>query len=278
MKAKSFSKVGIIGTGRYGGALARGLTAARSDAVIWLYDKDPTCAASLAIETNARKADTLGEIVRHCDLLVIAVSDDAAGIVLEQIAGLCAEPPWIVCISSGLTREAATQFWDYPQRLIRALPNILVRFGCGQIAVSLDETSNEARRVALALFEPMGQVFWVEEAELPVFRASAGVAPGLISYFFRYLFEGSDADRAGKEHLQEYWLAACKAAVGLLLEGNVDPRSLASLGVNPGGATEAALEILNDRDVAAALREAAKAASQAGDRREKRPNLKAISQ
>lgn len=278
MKAKSFSKVGIIGTGRYGGSLARGLAAGGADAAIWVYDKEPACAASLAVETNAHQAETLAEIVRNCDLLIIAVSDDAAAAVLEQVGSLGAEPPWIVCISSGLTREAAAQIWHYPQRFIRALPNILVRFGCGQVAVSLDETAHEARRVARALFERMGQIFWVDEAELPVFRASAGAAPGLISYFFRYLFEGSDAEGEGKEHLQEYWLAACQAAVGVLLEGNVNARTLALLGVNPGGATEAALNVLNQREVAAALRDAAKAASQAGDRREKRPSLKIISQ
>lgn len=260
---KLFSSVGIIGTGRYGGALACGFAETKKlDAEVWLHDKEPDCASVRAIETGWHLAETLEEIVTRCDLLIIAVTDENALDVLRQINSLRGENlPWIVCVSSGLTIKDAAQALNSTQKFFRALPSILVRFGRGQIAVSLSEETNDgAERVARDLFEGIGEIFWIDETLIPVFRATAGTAPGLISYFLRYLTEDIEVENVDSELLQQFWLSGFKAAAEVLLEKEINAKTLTLLGANPNGAIKNALEVFTECQVPNALKSAARKA------------------
>lgn len=260
---KLFSSVGIIGTGRYGGALARGFAETKKlEAEIWLHDKEPDCASVRAVETGWHLAETLEEIISRCDLLIIAVTDENALEVLQQINNLRGENlPWIVCVSSGLTIKDAAEALNSTRKFFRAMPSILVRFGRGQIAVSLGEKVNaEAEKVARSLFEGVGEIFWIDEEMIPIFRATAGTAPGLISYFLRYLTEDIEVENLSLEQLQQFWLSGFKAATEVLLEKEISPKTLTLLGANPNGAIKNVMEVFSDREVPDALKTAARRA------------------
>lgn len=82
----SLGRIGVIGAGAAGAALAR-LLAARGADVAAVASRAPARAAALAATLPGATAATPEEVVRACDLIFLAVPDDA-------IAPLAAALPW----------------------------------------------------------------------------------------------------------------------------------------------------------------------------------------
>lgn len=248
-------QVGIIGCGRYGGAIARGFKAAQTNHQIWLYDQVADCSASLAIETQAHLANTLEIVQQNCNVIIIAVSDASAASVLAQLNQL-ATTACIISIATGLRHEEASQFWSSGV-FIRALPNILTRFAQGQMAVSYSEKHplEPQRQIIHEVFAAIAQIFEMPEAHIPVFRATAGIAPAFVSTLLQV------AQTASKEAFEQFegavvddfWLTAVLASLQVIQSKQVGVDVLARLGMNPGGATETFLHEFEHHQIAADL-------------------------
>ena len=86
-RASSYRQIGIVGTGRVASAIGLAL-AGHSKAPLRVWGRDPErCAAAIASIGRACPAPRLADIAERCDLVVLAISDDA----LEQsVAALAA--------------------------------------------------------------------------------------------------------------------------------------------------------------------------------------------
>lgn len=80
-----FSRPGIIGTGRVAQALAFAL-APRADAPPLLWGRNAEHAVAAATATSATVAPTIDRVMAECDVIAIAVSDDALAAVVADIA------------------------------------------------------------------------------------------------------------------------------------------------------------------------------------------------
>ena len=68
--------VGVLGTGRMGGSMARAL--ARAGFELYLYNRTPERAERLARELNGHAANTPAEVAAHCDVVISSVADGPA--------------------------------------------------------------------------------------------------------------------------------------------------------------------------------------------------------
>lgn len=81
-----FSRVGIIGTGRVARALALGLAPySHAPVMIWGRSSPNTVAAAKAIPTTEPSA-SLQDLISDCDVIIIAVADDAISDLVERMA------------------------------------------------------------------------------------------------------------------------------------------------------------------------------------------------
>jgi len=263
--------IGIIGCGRYGGAIARGFNAAQTSHQLWLYDQVADCSASLAVETQAHLADTLEALQQKCNVLIIAVSDANAPEVLSQLNQL-STTAWIVSISSGLLHQEAAALWSGGV-FIRALPNILTRFAHGQMAVSYSEKHplEPQRQVIHEVFGAIAQIFEMPEAHIPIFRATAGIAPAFISTLLQVAQTASKEafEQADQALINDYWLTAALASLQVIQSQQVSVGILARLGMNPGGATETFLHEFEHHQIAINLSKSIQAGLNAAKHKEK---------
>ena len=85
--ASTYRRIGIVGTGRVAGALALALAGHSSMPVLVWGRAEPRVQALVARIGHAQAAADLGSLARDCDMIVLAVADDALSAVIDQIAG-----------------------------------------------------------------------------------------------------------------------------------------------------------------------------------------------
>ena len=123
-------RVGIIGCGAMGSAIARTL----SDEGI-VYDIDRERARSVAEGTKFRVADSLEEAVRECDLLLLAVKpqtlSDIYPVLMDSGSG---EKRWI-SIAAGVSTSTLAENLGTTE-VVRFMPNIAARYGRSVTAIA----------------------------------------------------------------------------------------------------------------------------------------------
>ncbi|HTY19442.1 MAG TPA: pyrroline-5-carboxylate reductase [Myxococcota bacterium] len=260
-------RIGFLGAGAMGEALAGGLVAAGVPAD-HLRAADPDAAQreriarALGIEVSAENA----AVVRQSDIVVIAVKPTVVARALnglrKEVSGALGAPLWIsIAAGVSLARLAA----DLPPgaRIVRAMPNTpaLVRAGATAFAANPSATAAD-RATAKAIFESVGFAWEApDEALLDAVTGLSGSGP---AYVFVFLEALADAGvRAGLPRDAAHRLA-CQTVLGaakLALESGQHPGQLKDRVTSPGGTTIAGLARLEAGGFRAAVLEAVDAAA-----------------
>jgi len=267
MKGLASQRIGFLGAGAMGEALAGGLVAA-GVAPEHLRAADPDAsqreriARSHGIQTSADNAS----VVRGSDVVVVAVKPGVVSQVLvalrKEAADALAAPLWIsIAAGVSLSRLAA----DLPPgaRIVRAMPNTpaLVREGATAYAANASATPAD-RAAAQALFESVG-LAW-EAPDESLLDAVTGLSGSGPAYVFVFLEALADAGvRAGLPREAAHRLA-CQTALGaakLALQSGLHPGQLKDRVTSPGGTTIAGLARLEAGGFRAAVLEAVEAAA-----------------
>ncbi|WP_157217548.1 pyrroline-5-carboxylate reductase [Flavisphingomonas formosensis] len=226
----------LIGSGRMGGALARGWIATESVAVF-----DPMAPAI----DGTRKLDTLDD-ARHLPqplTVVIAVKPQMLDQVLPSLIPLAEQDALFVSVAAGATVARYTAILGDKARVVRTMPNTPAAIGKGITAlVAGPNVDGAARAYAEMLLKAVGETVWVEtEAQIDAVTAVSGSGP---AYFFRFTEALARAgEREGLPPELAMKLArATFSGAGALADSRSDP--IADLRVevtSPGGTTAAAL-------------------------------------
>lgn len=230
LHAPSYRRIGIIGTGRVAGAMALALHV-HSAAVPLVWGRDPTRRDVLAAACHAAVAPDLAVIAQACDLILIAVSDDAIATVTSDLAAClpAGATPLILHLSG---RSGATLLAPLQQR------------GALTAAVhpAMTFTGDAAREVA----RMVGATFVITTDSPPALAAARHLVALL----------GGVAEQVGEGQRALYHAALCHASNHLvtLIAGARDALSTAGI-ADPsallGPLVRAALDNSLDRGMAA---------------------------
>lgn len=226
-----YRRIGIIGTGRVAGALALALVR-HSAAPLLVWGRDPVRRDALVAATgDSRAATDLAGVARQCDLILIAVSDDA-------IAGVVTD------LAACLPDDAAPFILHLSGRSGAALLAPLQQYGAMTAAMhpAMTFTGDPSQEVA----RMVGATFVVTADNGPAIAAAEDLVALL----------GGTAEQVAEGQRALYHAALCHAANHLvtLIAGSRD--ALAAAGVaDPatllGPLVRAALENSLDRGMAA---------------------------
>jgi pyrroline-5-carboxylate reductase len=262
-------RIGIIGAGSMGGALAAGLIASGTPvAAIRAADPDPVRRKTLEERQRIQCGADNRELVAQSDLVVLAVKPAQVGAVLTELGGpqepSLTRPLWI-SIAAGVSLAALAGNLPAGARLVRSMPNTPALVGAGATAfVANPEASEADRRAARTLFEAVGTA-WEAPSEglLDAVTGLSGSGPAYVFVFLEAL--GDAGVRMGLPRDAAYALATqtVLGAAKLALESGRHPAALKDQVTSPGGTTIAGLERLE----AAGFRSAIHAAVEAATRR-----------
>lgn len=221
--------IGFLGTGKMGGAIARGLMQKRAVNCICAYD--PSMSNRLE---GVRYLDSVQKMEAECDLILLCVKPQDMEKATENLTG---EKKYI-SIAAGVSTERIQTLLKSPdsKHIARAMPNLSASIGSGVTGVFSNSTDMQG--ITAEIFSHVGFVLKLDkESLMHALTGISGSGPAFILSFLNAMAEGGVL--GGLSYDQSIELAA-HTMIGtakMILESGEHPGKLRNSVTSPAGTT-----------------------------------------
>ena len=242
-------KVGFVGAGNMGEALIKGLTEAH------LVPAEAIHATDVRLE-RLRELDRLYGIqvasdnvalVRHVDVVILAVKPQIMDAVLREIAPAVTRKKLLISIAAGVSTATIRAALGKDARLIRVMPNTPALVLEGMTAIAKGEGLEPGDLdTAGEIFSAVGRVVTLGEELMDAVTGLSGSGPAYVAVVVESLADGGV--RMGLDRLTAMTLATqtVLGAAKLLLETGMHPGALKDMVSSPGGTSIAGIAALEE--------------------------------
>jgi len=255
-------RIGVIGAGNMGQALARGLVEKSVyPQNISIFDVDKKKLDLIRKEAHVKIAKSN----RHCaslsDVVILAVKPNMVQEVAEEITTSIGQGALVISIAAGVPIAKIEGYFKKPVALIRVMPNMPALVGAGMSAFSLGRhATGKHRKIAEGILSAFGEIVQVPEKMLDLVTAVSGSGPAYFFLLTEKLIEaayemGMKADIAKKLVYQTAF-----GSGKVVSQSEEDPDVLIGRVASKGGTTEAALKVFQRQGFGKIIQDAVKAA------------------
>ena len=213
-------KMGIIGLGNMGAAMAHGLL--DNDIETFLYDRNKDKRDAFKIKEAARVVESEVDVVKGADAIILAVKPYAYEALIETIKDEVKDKI-IISITSAFDLK----------KLEECLPNKKLMTGiCPGKNISEEEVS-EIRKI----LSSFGETELVEEKNIKIYEAVSGCMP---AYVYMYIEAAADAAVSYGMKRDMAYRVISQAVAGsakMVRESGIHPGELKDQVTTPGGTT-----------------------------------------
>lgn len=237
-------KIGFIGAGNMGGALIVAAANSIGSDQVLIADHMREKAELLATQVGCETAENNDEIVRRCELVVLAVKPNVMRDVVRAISPAVSEKIHagekliLVTIAAGVTIDTIKQCLTVEVPVIRIMPNTPVAVGQGMILLTGgEEVTEEMYSTFKTCLAKAGDFEWLDESAIDITSSISGCTPAYAYMFIDALAVG--AVQVGVPRPQALRLAA-KTVLGsaaMVLQSGLHPDELKDNVCSPGGST-----------------------------------------
>lgn len=245
------ARISFLGAGNMASAIARGILSVDSAPNICLFDTDTSKYLPFA-GSPVQTADTLADALSYGEYIVLAVKPQHLPSLFEQInqTGGSLSGKVIISICAGISIARITDaLGELP--VVRAMPNTPLIVGAGVTALCPNAlVSEEVYREAEAIFSAAGKVIRLEEDRMNKIIAVTSSSPAYVFRFVKAIADAAKADGFGDLEDEVLWKLVCDVVVGsckLLSESGKSPDELIRMVTSPGGTTEQANRVFEER-------------------------------
>ncbi len=252
-------KIGFIGAGNMGGALARAAAKAVDPKDIYLADNMAQKAQALADELGCNTCTT-EQAAQTCDFIFLGVKPQVMSIMLSQIAPVLSarkDSFTLVSMAAGVCMADIRRMagGDYP--VIRIMPNIPVSVGGGMILFDTTENvTEETKQAFLNVMAHAGVLDQLAEKLIDAGSALSGCGPAFVALFAEALADGAVSCGLSRTQAMTYAAQTLKGTADMLLQTGMHPGELKDAVCSPGGSTIAGVNALEQNGLRAATAEA----------------------
>lgn len=231
-------KIGFIGVGNMGGALAKAVCRAAEPQSVYLTDFLPEKAMALSRELGCTVADT-DMVLENCDYVFLGVKPQVLPSLLEEIKSCAQKNPRAVYISMAAgvqlhTIEAA--LGRVP--LIRIMPNTPVAVGEGMVLYAVNDAVTEKERLTFLRFmQASGRLDMLPERLIDAGCAVSGCGPAFVYAFIEALTKAGESCGLTAEKAEQYAAQMVLGAAQLLQQSGQTPAQLREAVCSPAGST-----------------------------------------
>ena len=210
----------------------------------------------------------------ECDVVLLAVKPQQIKDLLEQITlnekYSAARRKIIISIAAGIPIRKIENFLyasldkktqkNFP--VIGVMPNTPSLVLSGMSGMSLNKNvSKEDCGIAVKILEAMGKVIQFDEKALDAVTALSGSGPAYVFYLIESMVKGGVKLGLDPKDAFTLTLSTLKGAVALIEELKESPEALRQKVTSPGGTTEAAIKVFEEKKVKDSIVEAMTAAA-----------------
>ncbi len=232
-------KIGFIGVGNMGGALAAAVSAAAPKTELWLSDHDPDKAAEKAAALQGKVADNQ-EIARECECIFLGVKPQMLPALLDEIAATLAQNdrPLLVSMAAGVSLGTLERMVGENTPIIRIMPNTPVSVGKGVVLYAVNAAvTREQETDFSAMMAQAGALDRIDEGIMDAASAVSGCGPAFVYMFIEALANGGVSCGLPWEKAVAYAAQTAAGAAELLLRSGQHPSALKEAVCSPAGST-----------------------------------------
>src|SRR5256712_3287766 len=188
--------IGIAGVGKMGEALVRGLIVGRvvPASRILVSDAIPARAKEIAAKHGVRSLETIADLARESDILVLAAKPKDIPSLVAVIAGHGQRDGLVITLAAGVRTAFIEKALSGRGRVVRIMPNLACAVGEGATAFALGGTATEHDALVVEeIFGAIGRVTMVEEPMLDAGTGVSGGGPRVIAALAHSIIEGGGA-------------------------------------------------------------------------------------
>jgi pyrroline-5-carboxylate reductase len=245
-------RIGFAGAGNMASAIARGWADSAGGPEAMLFcDAGSGRAAALAARTGGEAVDSLAELARATDAVILAMKPGAVETAAEMLGG---EAKAIVSVL-GATSVARLRelFGNVP--VVRTMPTIAVEIQRGVIChAPLEPSDGAVGAKLLELFDEISHLVEVPDELIDAATAIMGCTPAYLAVIVQTLAEAGAEQGIEPDKAYDLVLESFTGTLELLRR--YDPIEVRRTVASPGGSTEAGLAALADAGAADAFRSA----------------------
>lgn len=254
-------RIGFIGAGNMGGAIIEGLIKSKVVAASHVYaiNNHPQKLQYFIDVYGINKVDSIANIVKISDLLVLCVKPKDIANVLTEAAKYLDQHTVVISIAAGITLASLEKMIASKHKIVRVMPNTPALVGEGMSSITPNElvTDDELADV-LRIFNSLGKAEVLSESLIDAVVGVSGSAPAYIFMLIEAMADG--AVMGGMSRQQAYTFAA-QAVLGsakMVLETGKHVAELKDMVCSPAGTTIEGVRTLESKGFRSAIIEAMK--------------------
>jgi len=245
-------KLLIIGLGKMGGSLLKGL----------ISEKSPNLVISV-VEPNANNIniDFISNNIDHYlsideinsfdfDIVIFAIKPQIVKEVCEEILSVSKNKTFsLISILAGTKIKTFERFFNnYP--IIRTMPNLAASEGSSITALYGNSfVSNNLKILTEEIFSKIGDHFWIKnENDMDIITAISGSGPAYYFYLTECLSTIAIEMGLNVKDIDKFTKMVAKGSSDLMLSSDKSVSGLRENVTSKGGTTEAAFDVLDDSE------------------------------
>ena len=254
-------RLAVLGAGRMGQAIMSGLLASG-------WSPERITAAEANAPTAQEVRERLGIEVRSApdavsgaDVVLVAVKPHHVGPVLAEVADRLGAGVTVVSIAAGVRTAALAAHLPAGTAVVRVMPNTPALVGEGMAALSpAPGCPPESVELARTILAAVGQVVEVPESLQDAVTAVSGSGPAYVFLLAEAMIDAGVLVGLPRPLAHDLTVQTLVGAATMLRDSGEHPAVLRENVTSPGGTTAAALHVLEDAGLRAAMANAIQAA------------------
>lgn len=203
---------------------------------------------------GVRTTTSLESLCKDATIVILAVKPKDVFTALSSIKPFLHDKMLLISVVAGVSIANIETITNQQLAIIRTMPNTSATVGMSATAIALNSyVSNEQLQTASAILETIGSVTLVEEEHLDAVTGLSGSGPAYIYYLIEAMEESAKEIGLEKEAAKNLILQTIIGAAEMLLHSPKSPQTLRKEVTSPGGTTEAGVNVLQEREVKAAI-------------------------
>jgi len=254
-------KLGVIGCGKMGSALLKGILSKKivNPDQVKVFDTYTEAADLLVGDLGVSSVTSNDEVIAQSDTVLLCVKPQG---LLEMLASLGdVSDRLLISIAAGIRISNIEAAVENRHRIIRVMPNTPALVGKGASAFALGTTATETdSEVARELLSAVGYVTEVSEKLLDPVTALSGSGPAYIFAMIESMVNAATELGLDEQVAHDLAVHTVSGAAELILKTGDSPTLLRENVTSPNGTTFAALESLKANHFDSTINKAIKAA------------------
>lgn len=231
-------KIGFIGCGNMGSALARSICEIPQTKV-YISDSNTDKAKEFCSANGAVLSDNV-QICNECELIFLAVKPNALPVLLPALSSALSQNKngAIVSMAAGQSIAKIEELIGFPYPIIRIMPNTPAAVGKAMITWCKNALVTDAcaEKFTNAL-SSAGKLDFIDERLIDAASAVAGCGPAFVYMFIEALADGGVECGLPREKAMLYAAETVKGAADMVNKTGKHPGQLKDEVCSPGGST-----------------------------------------